>query len=201
MANSFHEIQFPTDISYGSVGGPEYNTEVVQLGSGFEQRNQNWTYPRERWNVAYGVKTVDQLTELVTFFHAHRGRAVGFRFKNHDDYAATGQILGTGDGDTTTFQLVKRYVSEEEELVRRITKPVADTVDVYLDSELQESSCSVDTTTGIVTFDSAPSQDVVVSADFEFDVPVRFDTDYLPVNFQTYEARSADVSIVETRVS
>ena len=201
MASDFHEVQFPTNISFGSAGGPEFSTEVIQLSSGFEQRNQNWTYPRERWNVAYGVKTKDDLTALVVFFHARRGRAVGFRFKNHDDCAATNQNLGTGDGSAETFQLVKRYTSGGETLVRKITKPVADTVAVYLDDVLQESSCEVDTTTGVVTFDTAPAQDVVVTADFEFDVPVRFDTDYLPVNLQTYEARSADVSIVEVRIS
>jgi uncharacterized protein (TIGR02217 family) len=197
---SFHEVRFPTDISYESIGGPQFSTEVIQLSSGHEKRNQNWTYPRERWNVAYGVKSKTLLQALVEFFYARRGRAYGFRFKNHDDYDAVGEVLGTGDANETDFQLVKAYTSGGETLSRLIAKPVANTVALYLDSSLQGSGWSVDTTTGIVTFDSAPGAGVVVSADFEFDVPVRFDTDHLPVQFSTYEARSTDVSVVELRV-
>ena len=197
---AFHEVQFPTDISFGSAGGPQFNTEVIELGSAFEKRNQNWTYSRERWDVAYGIDTKTKLTALATFFYARRGKAHGFRFKNHDDYQATNQELGSGDGATTTFQLVKLYTSGGETYTRKITKPVTGTITVYLDSVEQTSTISVSTTTGIVTFDSAPSSGEIVTADFDFDIPVRFDTDHLPINFAQYEARAASVPIVEIRV-
>lgn len=197
---SFHEVSFPEDLSEGSIGGPEFKTEVVVLASGHEKRNQNWTYERERWQVAYGVKTVADLQALLTFFKARRGRLHGFRFKNPDDFTATLETLGTGDGSTTEFQLVKTYSSGGETHTREITKPVSGTVDVFLDSVQQsESEVSVDTTTGIVTFSAAPSSGEVVTATFEFDVPVRFDTDHLPINLTTYLARSADVPLIEIR--
>ena len=199
---SFHEVQFPTDISYKSIAGPEFNTEVVILGSAFEKRNVNWTYPRERWQVAYGVKTETLLDTLRTFFYARKGRAIGFRFKNHDDYQGTDEELGDGDGSTTTFQLVKIYSSGGNDFTRKITKPVSGTVTVYIDSALQSDPAdySIDLTTGVITFTSAPGSGEVVTATFEFDIPVRFDTDYLPVEFSTYEARAADVPILEIRV-
>lgn len=199
MADDFHEIRFPTDISYGSAGGPEFSTEVIQLSSAHEKRNQNWLYPRERWNVAYGVREQAQLSALIIFFYARRGRAIGFRFKNHDDFEGADEELGMGDGSTQTFQLVKNYISGGETLVRKITKPVDGTVTVYIDSVEQVSGWSVDTTTGIVTFSSAPASGEVIAADFEFDIPARFDTDHLPVNFSTYQARSADVPVLEIR--
>lgn len=196
---SFHEVQFPTDIAYGSSGGPEFSTEVIQLGSGYEKRNQNWTYPRERWNVGYGVKTKTQLSTLRTFFYARRGRVYGFRFKNHDDYQATGVQIGEGDGTTDEFQLVKTYTSGGETFTRKIAKPVSGTVHIYVDS-VETFGFTVDTTTGVVTLSSTPDSGEVITADFEFDVPVRFDTDHLPVDFTSYEVRAADVPVVEIKV-
>ena len=45
----------------------------------------------------------------------------------------------------------------------------------------QMSGWTVDTTTGVVTFTTAPAGGVAVRAGFEFDVPVRFDSDTLDV--------------------
>lgn len=197
----FHEERFPTDISYGSTGGPEFSTEVVILSSGHEKRNINWTYPRERWQVAYGVKEQSHLDALRNFFYARQGRAIGFRFKNHDDYQGTTENLGEGDDSTVAFQLVKIYTSDGNTLTRKITKPVDGTVSVFIDDvEQGESVWSLDTTTGIITLDIAPSSGEVITAMFEFDVPMRFDTDYLPINLANYQARAADVPVVEIRI-
>ena len=93
----------------------------------------------------------------------------------------TDQAIGAGDGATTTFQLVKRYSSGSQTWTRAIAKPVAGTVRIALDSAEQASGWSVDTTTGLVSFDTAPASGVAITAGFEFDVPVRFDTDTLDV--------------------
>lgn len=201
----FHDVRFPTDISYGSSGGPEFSTEVVELGSGREQRNVNWAYSRERWNVAYGIKTEEQLDALVQFFYARRGRAYGFRFKNHSDYQAVANEIGVGDGVETDFQLVRVYTDSGGTFTRKISKPVTGTVQVFIDgAEIETDDSvypwSVDLTTGLVTIgtESGPvDSGVVVTATFDFDIPVRFDTDYLPVTLETYLAKSANVPIVE----
>lgn len=196
MATPFIEVQFPTDISFGSAGGPEFSTEIITLGSGHEQRNQNWSQPRERWNVAYGVDTKIKLNALVDFFMARKGMAVGFRFKNHDDFEGADEAIGIGDAVETDFQLVKNYST----LARNITKPVDGSETIYLNGAPQDISVfELDYTSGIVIFDSPPGDAVVITATFEFDVPVRFDTDYLPVQFVTYEARAASVPVVELR--
>lgn len=201
MATDFHEVQFPTDISYGSEGGPEFSTEVTRLSNGAEQRNQNWTYPLERWNVAYGVKDQDDLDTLMTFFYQRKGRSVGFRFKNHTDYqVTTANEIGEGDGQETDFQLVKIYGSGGNAYSRKIVKPVAGTTVIYINDVLQGSGWSVDTTTGIVSFISAPGSGEVITAIFDFDVPMRFDTDYLPQNLANYQARSVSVPLVELRL-
>lgn len=200
MATAFVEVQFPTDISFGSEGGPEFSTEIITLGSGHEQRNQNWSQPRERWNVAYGVDTEPKLLLLREFFMARRGMAVGFRFKNHDDFEAIDESIGTGDAVETAFQLTKAYTSGAGTLVRNITKPVIGSETIYLSGVPQDiSTFELDYTTGIVTFDSPPGGAVAITATFDFDIPMRFDTDYMPIQFVTYEARAASVPIMEIR--
>ena len=168
---------------------------------GHEKRNVNWAEARGRWDVASGLKKQAQIDELIAFFRARRGKAYGFRFKDWTDYKATGQLLGTGDDVLTQFQLVKHYPSGSVIEVRTITKPVAGTVKVYLDGVEQLSGWSVDTTTGLVTFGTAPALGVEVTADFEFDVPVRFDTDHMAVTIETYRLHAwQQIPIVELRV-
>lgn len=197
---AFHEVRFPEDIAYGSGGGPEYSTDIVITQGGHEQRNSNWSVARARYNVAHGVKTAAQLAELIAFFRARKGRAHGFRFKDWTDYQASGETIGTGTGAATQFQLVKRYTSSVTE-TRTIAKPVAGTVSVYVNSVLQTSGVSVSTVTGLVTFSVAPANLAVIAADFEFDVPVRFDTDRLSASLDAYGSHSwQDIALVEIRV-
>lgn len=197
---SFHEVQFPPDISYGAAGGPGYSTSVVATVSGHEKRNANWADARGKWNVAHGLKRRDQVATLIAFFRARKGRAHGFRFKDWTDFQALAQPLGAGDGANTTFQLVKHYASGGALESRIITKPVDGSVKVYTDGVEQTSGVSVDPATGIVIFAVAPADGAVVTADFEFDVPARFDTDEMEITIETYDlARWAQIPIVEIR--
>ena len=187
---AFHEVRFPDDISRGARGGPERRTQIVELASGDEERNASWANSRRRYDVAYGIRRADDLAAVVAFFEARNGRLHGFRFKDWADHKSglpsappgpTDQAIGTGDGITTAFQLVKRYASGSQTWVRAITKPVAGTVRIALDGAEQLGGWSVDTTTGVVTFATAPAEGVAITAGFAFDVPVRFDTDALDV--------------------
>ncbi|OCA05721.1 TIGR02217 family protein [Wolbachia endosymbiont of Trichogramma pretiosum] len=94
---SFTEIRFPENISYGSTGGPELSTDIVTTHNGCEQRNINWSRARARYNIAYGVRSNEQLTELITFFQARKGKAIGFRFKDWSDFTVINQEIGIGD--------------------------------------------------------------------------------------------------------
>jgi len=196
----FEEIQFPTDISYGATGGPMFMTDVVATVSGHEQRNSKWSQSRAKYNVASGIKTESQWQALIAFFRTRKGKAVGFRFKDWSDYQGTNEAIGTGDGVTADFQLVKIY-SSNIAVSRDITKPVAGTTKIYVDSVLQASGVSVDTTTGIVTFTTAPAIAEVITADFEFDVPVRFDTDELAISMDSFDAGSwNNIPLIEVRI-
>jgi uncharacterized protein (TIGR02217 family) len=194
---SFSEARFPTDIAYGMAGGPEYSTDVVIMASGFEQRNVNWQAARGRYNVAHGVKTEAQLTQIIAFFRAHRGKAIGFRFKDWTDYVGQGEVLGVGDGKTQDFQLIKHYAAGTAHTQRVIVKPAPGTVKLALPPELR---FEVDYTSGMVHFVTPPPPELVIKADFEFDIPVRFDTDFLSSSLENYGSYGVqDIPLVEIK--
>ena len=187
---AFHEVRFPENISRGARGGPQRRTQIVELASGVEERNASWANSRRRYDVAYGIRRVDDLAAVVAFFEARKGRLYGFRFKDWADHKScvpsgtpspTDQLIGTGDGEQTEFKLTKEYASGGHSWVRAITKPVTGTVRIAVDGDEQMSGWSVDAMTGILTFATAPAEGVAIRAGFEFDVPVRFDTDVLDV--------------------
>ena len=198
---AFHEILFPLDIALKSAGGPQRRTDVVVLGSGAEERNARWAHSRRRYDAGYGVKTFEALSQAVAFFEERRGRLYGFRWRDRLDNASaapdaavapTDQAIGAGDGATNTFQLVKTYGSLYSPYQRPIVKPVAGSVRVAVaGTEAAEGTgFSVDTTTGLVTFlaGHVPALGAAVTAGFMFDVPVRFDTDYLEVDLSAFAA-------------
>jgi uncharacterized protein (TIGR02217 family) len=207
---AFHEIRFPTAIAFGSSGGPERKTEIVTLGSGFEERNAVWANSRRSYNVGYGVKTLDDIHTVIAFFEARMGRLYGFRFKDFADFKScapgaattpTDQAIGTGNGTATAFQLVKTYTSGANSWTRTIAKPVSATVRVAKAGVEQMSGWSVDTATGIVTFTSAPASGQAINAGYEFDVPVRFDSDALAINLESFNAGDIPhIPIVEIRL-
>lgn len=185
--SGFHEVSLPLALAIGAAGGPERMVDVVRLASGAESRNARWAQSRRRWEVGGAAMRADAAHELVAFFEARGGRRFGFRFRDPIDWkscapgAVVGvedQSLGVGDGETTGFQLVKRYVSGGEVAERVVRKPVAGSVTVAVDGVATEDF-EVDLATGLVTFDVAPAVGTVLTAGFAFDVPVRFDADRL----------------------
>ena len=202
---SFHEIQFPTAIAFHSSGGPGRKTEIVTLGSGYEERNAVWANSRRHYDVGYGVKTLDDLHAVIGFFEARLGRLYGFRFRDFTDFKScapgtnvtpTDQPLGTGDGATTQFQLTKTYTSGPASWTRGIKKPVAGSVRVAVNGV--ETAVTTDTATGLVSFASPPASAAVLTAGFEFDTPARFDTDQLSINLASFNAGEIpSVPIVE----
>jgi uncharacterized protein (TIGR02217 family) len=210
---ALHAVRFPAGISLGASGGPERRTEIVVLGSGAEERNSRWADSKRSYNAGYGIKSVDDLHEVIAFFEERRGRLHGFRWKDWSDYkscapggtpSALDQQIGVGDGETAAFQLVKTYGSSFAPWTRSITQPVAGTVSVAVDGVTQApESFAVNLATGVVTFvaEHIPEEGAAVTAGFEFDVPVRFDTDRLEINLAQIEAGSIPhIPIVEIRL-
>lgn len=208
---AFHESLFPLDIALGSAGGPERRTEIVALASGREGRNARWAHSRRRYDAGYGIKTYEALSQVIAFFEERRGMLYGFRWRDRLDHSsaapsvavsALDQALGFGDGSTDSFQLAKTYGGAFAPYTRPIVKPVAGTVRVAVAGvELDEGGFDVDMTTGVVTLSEPPGLGDAVTAGFLFDVPVRFDTDYLEVDLSAFAAGAIPkIPLVEIRV-
>lgn len=210
----FHETRFPTAISRAAHGGPERRTDVVVLGSGAEERNARWADSRRSWNAGYGIKSLDDLHAVIAFFEERRGRLIGFRWRDPMDFkscppeatpTALDQPIGTGDGATAIFQLRKTYGSSFNPWRRDIRKPVAGTLLVAVAGITQTpvTDYAIDHATGIITFAPGhiPAVGQLITAGFEFDVPVRFDTDRLEINLQGFRHGAIpSIPVVEIRL-
>lgn len=194
---TFVEVQFPPAISAGAKGGPGFSTTVTELASGTERRNANWSRERPRYDVSTGLREPADFNAYQKFFYARLGRAVGFRFKDWSDYRCPYwrttpgdldalQTLFTTDGTTATFQLTKTYSDGVASFSRTIKKPVGGTLLLYNNGVAITSGGGgtqylVDITTGIVTLGATIKATTghLITGSFEFDVPVRFDSDEL----------------------
>lgn len=208
----FHDVRFPAALSFGSVGGPERRTDVVTISNGFEERNSPWAHSRRRYDAGVGMRSLDDVETMIAFFEARYGQLYSFRWKDWSDFRSCkpslaitplDQVLGQGDGTRTIFPLVKTYRSGSYGYARPIAKPVSGTVEVAVDGlTLSETTdYTVDYATGTLTFAVAPALAVDVTAGFEFDVPVRFDTDSIQTSVASFQAGEIPtVPIIEVRV-
>jgi uncharacterized protein (TIGR02217 family) len=206
----FDDARFPTAISRRATGGPERRTEVVTTASGREERNSRWAHSRRKYNIGFGLKSVTDLQAVIAFFEARRGRLYAFRYKDFTDFkscaptaniSATDQMIGTGTGVTSTFQLVKHYGAPLRDYQRSIFAPVSGTVLVAVNGTPSVNFIT-DTNTGLITFNpgSIPATGATITAGFEFDVPVRFDTDQITVNLAHFNAGEVpDIPLIEVR--
>ncbi|MEM1101209.1 MAG: DUF2460 domain-containing protein [Pseudomonadota bacterium] len=208
----FHEVRFPATLSFGSIGGPERRTEIVTLANGFEERNTPWAHSRRRYDAGVAMRSLDDVEELIAFFEARRGQLHGFRWKDWSDYRSVAsnrqvafddQVIGEGDGVRADYQLLKVYRSGQELYERPIQKPVEGSVRVGIGNVEQQDTIdyTVDPATGIVSFAHPPDDGAEVTAGFEFDVPVRFDTASIQTSVASFRAGDApSVPVVEIRV-
>ena len=195
MALPFLDISFPNAVARGATGGPGFSTTVVVLGSGSERRNIQWANSRGEWNISTGIRTRLEMQAVIAHFYIAKGRGYSFRFKDWSDYQAADVTMV--QVTSTIWQLVKRYVIGGNEHVRTITKPVSGTI-VTKVSGVPVTPAGIDHLTGLVTFGSAPSP--APTATFDFDVPVRFDTDKLPVQANAWDQQIvSQINLIEVR--
>ncbi|MDP0928242.1 DUF2460 domain-containing protein [Paracoccus onubensis] len=209
---AFHEVRFPAHLSFGSVGGPERKTEIVALASGHEERNTPWAHARRRYDAGMGLRSLDDMAAVVEFFEARAGRLHGFRWKDWADYKSCvpsrspgfeDQQIGVGDGVTRRFQLIKRYQSGPGQYERPVMKPVAGSVRAGIagDELFPEDGFELDHARGEIIFAAPPGIGASVTAGYEFDVPVRFDTDRLAVSMASFQAGEIpEIPVVEIRL-
>ena len=198
---AFDDVLFPLALGREAEVSPEFSTAIVTSAGGHEARTASWAEARTRYDVGPGVRSEADIATLLGFFRARMGPARGFRLRDPFDASsgtatpgARDQVLGTGDGVTVRFALVKRY----GDAVRRITRPVGGSVRVGVGG-VETAAFSV-VAGGYVELDGAPATGVAVTSGFLFDMPVRFAADRLSVNRATFLAGAATaVPLIEVR--
>lgn len=201
----FAEHRFPESVSYGSSGGPGFKTSVFGVDSGIVNTNAEWDRLRARYNVTFDFCPRSDIDLVENFFYAMRGKALGFRFKDWNDYQISNQNVVVGDGGAVSFQLFKRYRSGTNTFDRIITKPVRGTVgSLYVDGIefVLDRDFFMNYATGAITFNTALASGAVGNlTSCEFDVPVRFDTDQLVVSAEDFNQYSiSNLEMIEILV-
>jgi uncharacterized protein (TIGR02217 family) len=204
---AFDDVTFPIEIGREAEVTAEFSTNVVTMLSGHERRNSDWADARMVYDVAPGIRSEGELTTLLAFFRARRGAAIGFRFADPFDDSSNGatgvpnasdQLIGTGNGTQTRFDMVKHYGSGSFPQVRRITLPRAGSVAVAVNG-IVATGWSLANGGGIV-FETAPAAGAQITAGFRFDVPVRFAEDRLNANRATFAAgEMPSVTLIELK--
>lgn len=196
---NFMNIRFPTNISFGSVGGPQYLTNVIENQFGVENRQVVLDESRHVYNVSNGIQDQSQINEIASLFHNCMGRAIAFRFKDWNDYKITNQTIATADGKTLNFQIYKEYRFADKVVRRKITKPVSGTLKVHNLEDGLTYSC--DYNLGIITFSNPVKEGEKIIISAEFDTPVRFDSDMLETRIISKDLREVEqIRLVEVKV-
>lgn len=191
----FHDVRFPLHLAFGTRGGPVRAIDILQMANGTELRNARGRHSRRQYNAVAGLKSREQAADLIQFFESRNGPLHGFRFRDPLDYEAD-ETLGLGDGQRTEFPLVKHYGTAPHIYTRRITKPVQGSVRVSLEGV--ETPVSIDHQRGLIQFQSAPDSGTIITATFEFDVPVRFASDALDIVLDDFgAAQIQDIPLIE----
>lgn len=189
---AFHENAFfPENLSVGTRGGPGFSTSIVEGDSGSSERVSRWANARRKYNAKYGIRTVDDLNVVLSFYIARSGPAVGFRLKDHLDFTTAANHTGsptnvdcelfptTATGTSGQFQLRTKYVSGGVTVFRTIQKPRAGTILIARTPSggggaVNISAFTPDTTTGLITIASGLTAGDTMTGGCQFDVPVQF---------------------------
>jgi uncharacterized protein (TIGR02217 family) len=211
--SNFHDVRFPLAVSFGATGGPERRNEIVTLTSGREKRNARFSQSRRHYDVGTGVRSLSDLHDVLAFFEARRGSLHAFRFRDpfdmkscrpEEEVSAADQTIGMGDGVRTRFALTKIYGEVGDAYRRLIARPRPETLQVAVGGVEKATPVdwSFDYSAGEVVFEaeSIPGAGEEVTAGYEFDVPVRFDTERIAISLTAFKAgQIPSISLVEVQ--
>lgn len=196
--------------SVGYQSRPAYSVDRIRMQSGVERRNQLYARPLYRFSVTIGPRNPEEIEYVLNFFHVLGGPEVGFRFQDladykscapYDDVTPLDQPLVPANASPNGYAMVKDRTLGWRTQRRDITKAIASTIRVanQAGTEQAAGTWSIDDQTGIITplggFSGTPT-----TWGGEFDVPVTFEGNELPVEFDYVAANSVTFNLLEIRV-
>ncbi|WP_257556407.1 DUF2460 domain-containing protein [Sphingobium sp. CFD-2] len=190
---AFIDQHLPREVEIGARRRDDEDIEIVTTDGGWEVRNARSSQSLREYEISFPMSQRDNAVyqAVVAMFKVARGKLHSFRFRDWADYQLDAEIIGTGDGSTTAFQITQSWTVDGETVSRDITRPIS-SFQVFKAGVLQVSGYSINYDTGMLTFSVAPSLGVEISVTGQFDIPVRFDA---PLETLGY---SADLEHIET---
>ena len=183
-------LMFPKirGLTWSLTKTPTFSTEVQESLAGREVRVQNFQNPIWEFTLSYEYLLNDPavrdengqtpLETLVGFFLARGGQFDDFLLNESDltgrleDSVCSGQPIGTGDGSTTSFQLVRNIGG----FLEAVQNPMNQTATVYVNGVAKTQGADYTLASGLVTFTAAPAAGASITADFIMLHRVRFHT-------------------------
>jgi uncharacterized protein (TIGR02217 family) len=205
---------FPDAISRKLKVSRAFKTLITTGDNKWEQRLRRWTRSRIELSASLSIYDDSTQARILGIFEVAQGSYNGFRCRDWSDYFAgyawnpttrvwsvvTPEVIGTGNGSQTAFQLQKTYTFGGYTATRTVLKPRADTdrpLKMHLNGAVQSTGYTVNYATGVVTFTSAPGSGVVVAWAGLFDLPVRFADDTLSMNMEARNIGDSSIRLVE----
>jgi uncharacterized protein (TIGR02217 family) len=174
-------------LAWSVTKAPRFAARIQKAIAGRELRVLDQPYPIWTWTLTYALLRdkhdtrgagglgagYDELRTLAGFFLQQQGAFQPFLFDDPTDDTVTGQSIGAGDSVATIFQLVRGFGGFSEPIVAPNVVSA-----IYFNGILQSASgYTVDATTGLVTFTTAPPTGQAITADFTYYFRVRFADD------------------------
>ena len=179
-------------LAWSVTKSPTFQTRIQRAVSGRELRALDYPYPLWQFTLVFDflrdnpAAGLDELRTLMGFFMLCQGAFGTFLFQDPSDDRVSGQQIGTGDTLRTVFQL-QRTMGEtlpgggflEPILAPKVVSAV------YFNGIIQDpAGYSVDSMTGLVTFNAAPGSGLIITADYSYYFRCRFvDDSYAFENF------------------
>ena len=167
-------------LAWNTVRTPTWKTRIQQSVSGRETRQSDWSYPRYGYEINYdflrSAPAFGELQTLIGFLNQMQGQTNSFLYQDDDDNSVTAQQIGTGDGTTVTFPLIREFGGFIEPVSRvnaisfvslAGTPTTAYTVTADAGNESGSS----------ITFTSAPPSGAAITASFTYYWRCRFTED------------------------
>lgn len=197
---AYLQTYIPACETFGWSGGPEFNTRIQVLMNGRERRNADWANGRNKYTLPFLNLGTEQYRSLRQVFEVSRGMLHGFLYFDPLDNEAVNELIGTGDGIRTEYQLSKFSQLDGvfyQRQIRALFTPNADgsatqavpTVTV----NGAPSAVTVDYERGLIFFAVAPANGAVIRWSGSFSVWVRFNQDWMP--FSIDNRRSNDYAM------
>lgn len=191
---------------------PEFKTGIQTAASGREVRLAYRQYPLFNVQLVYEYLRDDErqtkflddnqrteFEQLMGFFMARQGAFDSFLLRLSDltgkakHSHVDGQLIGTGDAVTTSFQLVRDWGGASV-----LIQDPAGTPTVYVAGSL--TTAFTVNTTGLITFTSAPASGALITADFDYNLRCRFSddtTDFDTLAYNYWEAQLVKLRTVK----